>query len=111
MDIIISLSFIVCSDLNFHVLSVGYDKWWTEATGVTDCFYNCSKLPSGSTIRFRVACVNKAGQGPYSNVSEGVSINVEGTGHTVQLYLISLKTDYCSVGKISFYYKTFYYFN
>ncbi|KAK7155110.1 hypothetical protein R3I93_009911 [Phoxinus phoxinus] len=57
--------------------SDGYDEWWTEATGVTDCFYNSSKLPSGSTIRFRVACVNKAGQGPYSNVSEGVSINVE----------------------------------
>ncbi|XP_067315468.1 striated muscle preferentially expressed protein kinase isoform X2 [Pseudorasbora parva] len=55
----------------------GDDKWLTEATGVTDCFYNSSKLPIGSTIRFRVACVNKAGQGPYSNVSEGVSINAK----------------------------------
>ncbi|TRY90328.1 hypothetical protein DNTS_015224 [Danionella cerebrum] len=52
------------------------DKWLTEATGVTDCFYNCSELPSGSTIRFRVACVNKAGQGPYSNMSEGVRMNL-----------------------------------
>lgn len=73
---------------NFYGLSVGDDKWLTEATGVTDCFYNSSKLPSGSTIRFRVACVNKAGQGPYSNVSEGVSINVEGTEHVVELYLL-----------------------
>ncbi|KAL1273070.1 hypothetical protein QQF64_028932 [Cirrhinus molitorella] len=55
----------------------GDDKWVTEATGVTDCFYNSSELPTGSTIQFRVACVNKAGQGPYSNVSEGVRINTE----------------------------------
>ncbi|XP_067228962.1 striated muscle preferentially expressed protein kinase isoform X3 [Chanodichthys erythropterus] len=57
--------------------SDGDDKWLTEATGVTDCFYNSSKLPSGSTIRFRVACVNKAGRSTYSNVSEGIRINVE----------------------------------
>uniref|UniRef100_A0A8C1IND1 non-specific serine/threonine protein kinase n=1 Tax=Cyprinus carpio TaxID=7962 RepID=A0A8C1IND1_CYPCA len=55
----------------------GDDKWVTEATGVTDCFYNSSVFPTGSTIQFRVACVNKAGQGPYSNVSKGVRINVE----------------------------------
>lgn len=55
----------------------GDDKWVTEATGVTDCFYNSSELPTGSTIRFCVGCVNKAGQGPYSNVSEGVRIKVE----------------------------------
>lgn len=75
----------MCAAISFYGLSVGDDKWLTEATGVTDCFYNSSKLPSGSTIRFRVACVNKAGQGPYSNVSEGVSINVKGTEHVVQL--------------------------
>ncbi|KTG01856.1 hypothetical protein cypCar_00017645 [Cyprinus carpio] len=57
----------------------GDDKWVTEATGVTDCFYNSSVFPTGSTIQFRVACVNKAGQGPYSNVSKGVRINVEAT--------------------------------
>ncbi|XP_052415311.1 striated muscle preferentially expressed protein kinase [Carassius gibelio] len=55
----------------------GDDKWVTEATGVTDCFYNSSVFLTGSTIQFRVACVNKAGQGPYSNVSKGVKINVE----------------------------------
>ncbi|XP_016129170.1 striated muscle preferentially expressed protein kinase [Sinocyclocheilus grahami] len=55
----------------------GDDKWVTEATGVTDCFYNSSVLTTGSTIQFRVACVNKAGQGPYSNVSKGVRINAE----------------------------------
>lgn len=67
----------------------------TEATGVTDCFYNSSVFPTGSTIQFRVACVNKAGQGPYSNVSKGVRINVEGTMHAVQLY--NIKTDHCSL--------------
>uniref|UniRef100_A0A673GPF5 non-specific serine/threonine protein kinase n=1 Tax=Sinocyclocheilus rhinocerous TaxID=307959 RepID=A0A673GPF5_9TELE len=59
----------------------GDDKWVIEATGVTDCFYNSSELPTGSAIRFRVGCVNKAGQGPYSNVSEGVRINVEVAPH------------------------------
>ncbi|NP_001007110.2 striated muscle preferentially expressed protein kinase [Danio rerio] len=57
----------------------GDDKWLTEATGVTDCFFNSSELPSGSTIRFRVACVNKAGQSPYSNESDGVSIDTKVT--------------------------------
>lgn len=85
----------MCSDLIFHILSVGDDKWVTEATGVTDCFYNSSELPTGSTIRFCVGCVNKAGQGPYSNVSEGVRIKVEGIKHAVQLY--SIKTHHCSV--------------
>lgn len=80
---VFSLPFIVCSDLKFLFLSVGDDKWETEATSVTDCFYNSSVLPTGSTIQFRVACLNKAGQGPYSNVSKGVKINVEGTMHAV----------------------------
>ncbi len=66
-----------------------------EATSVTDCFYNSSVLPTGSTIQFRVACLNKAGQGPYSNESKGVRINIEGTMHAVQLY--SIKMDHCSL--------------
>lgn len=48
------------------------------ATGVADCYYNVVDLPAGVTFRFRVACVNKAGQGPYSNLSEVVSLDVAG---------------------------------
>lgn len=48
------------------------------ATGVADCYYNVVDLPAGGSFRFRVACVNKAGQGPYSNLSEVVSLDVSG---------------------------------
>ncbi|KAJ8004139.1 hypothetical protein DPEC_G00155670 [Dallia pectoralis] len=53
----------------------GDANWLIIATGVADCFYNVRDLPQGGTFRFRVACVNKAGQGPYSNVSDKVSLN------------------------------------
>eukprot|EP00063_Salmo_salar_P044543 XP_014019378.1 PREDICTED: striated muscle preferentially expressed protein kinase-like isoform X1 [Salmo salar] len=45
-------------------------NWLIVATGVADCYYNVIDLPGGGVFRFRVACVNKAGQGPYSNLSE-----------------------------------------
>ncbi|XP_055727978.1 striated muscle preferentially expressed protein kinase-like, partial [Salvelinus fontinalis] len=45
-------------------------NWLTVATGVADCYYNVVDLPAGGVFRFRVACVNKAGQGPFSNLSE-----------------------------------------
>ncbi|XP_071198207.1 striated muscle preferentially expressed protein kinase-like [Salvelinus alpinus] len=45
-------------------------NWLTMATGVADCYYNVVDLPAGGVFRFRVACVNKAGQGPFSNLSE-----------------------------------------
>lgn len=48
------------------------------ATGVADCYYNVVDLPAGGAFRFRVACVNKAGQGPYSNLSEVVSLDISG---------------------------------
>ncbi|XP_055018744.1 striated muscle preferentially expressed protein kinase [Boleophthalmus pectinirostris] len=50
----------------------GESNWLIVATGVADCYYNVTDLPPGGTFRFRVACVNKAGQGPYSNLSEVV---------------------------------------
>ncbi|XP_056145703.1 striated muscle-specific serine/threonine-protein kinase [Lampris incognitus] len=46
------------------------NTWLIVATGVADCYYNVVDLPSGGSFRFRVACVNKAGQGPYSNLSK-----------------------------------------
>uniref|UniRef100_A0A3B4Z9L6 Striated muscle preferentially expressed protein kinase-like n=1 Tax=Stegastes partitus TaxID=144197 RepID=A0A3B4Z9L6_9TELE len=50
-------------------------NWLIVATGVADCYYNVTDLPAGGSFRFRVACVNKAGQGPYSNLSETVSLD------------------------------------
>ncbi|KAM4731253.1 striated muscle preferentially expressed protein kinase [Anableps anableps] len=53
----------------------GESNWLIVATGVADCYYNVTDLPAGSSFRFRVACVNKAGQGPYSNLSEVVTLD------------------------------------
>ncbi|KAM9334206.1 striated muscle preferentially expressed protein kinase-like [Symphorus nematophorus] len=52
----------------------GDSKWLTVATGVVDCYYNVTDLPAGGAFRFRVACTNKAGQGPHSNSSAPVSL-------------------------------------
>ncbi|XP_053733617.1 striated muscle-specific serine/threonine-protein kinase [Synchiropus splendidus] len=52
----------------------GETNWLIVATGVADCYYNVVDLPAGGAFRFRVACVNKAGQGPYSNLSEAVQL-------------------------------------
>ncbi|MBN3297320.1 SPEG kinase, partial [Amia calva] len=53
----------------------GDSDWLIVATGVPDCYYNVTDLPTGGTFKFRVACVNKAGQGPYSNSSEKVCLD------------------------------------
>ncbi|XP_031707548.1 striated muscle preferentially expressed protein kinase-like isoform X2 [Anarrhichthys ocellatus] len=53
----------------------GDSNWLTVATGVVDCYYNVTDLPPSGTFRFRVACINKAGQGPYSNCSAPVSLD------------------------------------
>ncbi|XP_035860412.1 striated muscle preferentially expressed protein kinase isoform X2 [Sander lucioperca] len=53
----------------------GETNWLIVATGVADCYCNVVDLPAGGSFRFRVACVNKAGQGPYSNLSEVVSLD------------------------------------
>ncbi|XP_059895407.1 striated muscle preferentially expressed protein kinase isoform X2 [Gadus macrocephalus] len=49
--------------------------WLIVATGVADCYFNVVDLPAGLSFRFRVACVNKAGQGPYSNLSDQVCLD------------------------------------
>ncbi|XP_062384604.1 striated muscle preferentially expressed protein kinase [Sardina pilchardus] len=58
----------------------GETNWLIVATGLMDCYHNVTELPTGNTVRFRVACVNKAGQGPYSNISGKVCI---ATGRSV----------------------------
>ncbi|MEQ2200188.1 hypothetical protein XENOCAPTIV_024537 [Xenoophorus captivus] len=50
-------------------------SWVTVATGIADCYYNVTDLPPGGIIKFRVSCVNKAGQGPHSNCSSPVSLD------------------------------------
>ncbi|KAM7365660.1 hypothetical protein PAMP_016575 [Pampus punctatissimus] len=62
----------------------GDSNWLTVATGVVDCYYNVTDLPGG-TFRFRISCVNKAGQGPYSNCSAPVNLdpNARGASPTV----------------------------
>ncbi|XP_068804933.1 striated muscle preferentially expressed protein kinase isoform X1 [Struthio camelus] len=52
----------------------GEHEWKTVSTGIADCYFNVTELPPGSTAKFRVACVNKAGQGPYSNPSGKVHL-------------------------------------
>ncbi|KAM6958556.1 LOW QUALITY PROTEIN: striated muscle preferentially expressed protein kinase-like [Tautogolabrus adspersus] len=60
---------------NLERKTEGDSKWLTVATGVVDCYYNVSDLPPGGTFRFRVCCVNKAGQGPHSSSSAPVSLD------------------------------------
>ncbi|OCT60995.1 hypothetical protein XELAEV_18047020mg [Xenopus laevis] len=54
----------------------GEGDWKAISSVITDCYYNVTELQTGN-VRFRVACVNKAGQGPYSNVSKTVIIDGE----------------------------------
>lgn len=64
-----------------YFFSPGETNWLIMATGVADCYYNVADLPAGGSFRFRVACVNKAGQGPYSNLSEVVRLSASGMYH------------------------------
>nr|XP_020647830.1 striated muscle preferentially expressed protein kinase isoform X2 [Pogona vitticeps] len=52
----------------------GEHEWKIVSFGIADCYFNATDLPVGSTVKFRVACANKAGQGPYSNPSGKVLI-------------------------------------
>jgi len=68
-----------CNKFFFTIyFPTGETNWLIVATGVADCYYNVMDLPTGATYRFRVACVNKAGQGPYSNLSEKVVLDSTG---------------------------------
>ncbi|XP_054556079.1 striated muscle preferentially expressed protein kinase isoform X1 [Talpa occidentalis] len=52
----------------------GESAWHPVSSGIPDCYYNVTQLPLGLTVRFRVACANRAGQGPFSNPSEKVLV-------------------------------------
>ncbi|KAL2081270.1 hypothetical protein ACEWY4_023123 [Coilia grayii] len=66
----------------------GESNWLIVATGVADCYYNVTDLPASGAIRFRVACVNKAGQGPYSNLSEKVVLDSAETPKTTAAVVV-----------------------
>ncbi|NXJ59835.1 SPEG kinase, partial [Rostratula benghalensis] len=66
----------------------GEHEWKIVSTGITDCYFNVTELPPGSVVKFRVACVNKAGQGPYSSPSGKVHLEAAGEqGTTCTLIL------------------------
>nr|XP_047928270.1 striated muscle preferentially expressed protein kinase isoform X4 [Anser cygnoides] len=52
----------------------GEHEWKLVSTGIADCYFNVTELPPGSAPKFRVACVNKAGQGPFSTPSGKVHL-------------------------------------
>ncbi|XP_069083259.1 striated muscle preferentially expressed protein kinase isoform X2 [Pleurodeles waltl] len=52
----------------------GVPGWKTVSSGMAECYHNVTELPFGKVVTFRVACKTKAGQGPYSNISEEVLI-------------------------------------
>nr|XP_036871981.1 striated muscle preferentially expressed protein kinase isoform X2 [Manis javanica] len=52
----------------------GESAWHPVTSGIPNCYYNVTQLPVGVTVRFRVACANRAGQGPFSNPSEKVLV-------------------------------------
>eukprot|EP00079_Xenopus_tropicalis_P039024 XP_017952795.1 PREDICTED: striated muscle preferentially expressed protein kinase [Xenopus tropicalis] len=54
----------------------GDGEWKVLSSGITDCYFNVTELQEG-TVRFRVACANKAGKGPYSNVSKTIVVDAE----------------------------------
>lgn len=56
------------------MLPIGESAWHPVTSGIPNCYYNVTQLPVGVTVRFRVACANRAGQGPFSNPSEKVLV-------------------------------------
>lgn len=77
-------------------IPTGEANWVLVATGIADCYYNVTDLPVGGTYKFRVSCVNKAGQGPYSCCS--TPITLPGTGNRDGIFFfIILKEIRCSL--------------
>lgn len=69
-----SLGHRVCDLSSSPMLPTGESSWHPVSSGIPDCYYNVTHLPIGVTVRFRVACANRAGQGPFSNPSEKVLV-------------------------------------
>ncbi|XP_075070237.1 obscurin-like [Mixophyes fleayi] len=50
------------------------EEWRALTLDVSDCCYTTHNLSEGHVYSFRIACISKAGMGPYSNPSVGVRI-------------------------------------
>lgn len=69
-----SLGHPLCGLSPSPMLPTGESIWHPVSSGIPDCYYNVANLPVGVPVRFRVACANRAGQGPFSNPSEKVIV-------------------------------------
>ncbi|KAM8873329.1 striated muscle preferentially expressed protein kinase-like [Synchiropus picturatus] len=67
----------------------GESNWTTVATEVLDCYCNVTDLPPEGVFRFRVCCVNKAGQGPYSRPSAPVDLDSSVRGASSGVAVVS----------------------
>ncbi|XP_041100615.1 obscurin-like [Polyodon spathula] len=68
-------------------------EWRTLAEGVADSCYTASKLSVGAVYSFRVACVNKAGMGPYSEQSAETTIGEEQEWHIPLIHTIPSRAE------------------
>eukprot|EP00079_Xenopus_tropicalis_P027045 XP_012821217.1 PREDICTED: obscurin-like isoform X2 [Xenopus tropicalis] len=50
------------------------EEWRPLTLDISDCCYSTHVLSEGQVYSFRIACISKAGMGPYSNPSAGVRI-------------------------------------
>ena len=57
----------------------GGDTWDPEASDHPDTYYRDPGLTPGTTYRYRVAAVNRQGQGPWSNEASATTTDVPGT--------------------------------
>ncbi|KAL4646466.1 obscurin-like, partial [Arapaima gigas] len=85
------------ADLTYCVEHSSNGGGWSQlARGVIDSCYIVSNLARGAQHRFRVACLNKAGMGPFSEPSAPTVIDPE--RHESHVPLISMDTPWPSGG-------------
>ncbi|KAG8536949.1 hypothetical protein GDO81_025353, partial [Engystomops pustulosus] len=57
------------------------EEWRALTLDISDCCYSTRSLCEGQVYSFRIACISKAGMGPYSEPSAGVRIGKLSPGH------------------------------
>lgn len=61
------------------------EEWRALTLDISDCCYSTHCLCAGHVYSFRIACISKAGMGPYSHPSAGVRIGRLSPAVNVQL--------------------------
>ncbi|XP_018414138.1 PREDICTED: obscurin-like [Nanorana parkeri] len=61
------------------------EEWRALTLDISDCCYSCHNLSEGHLYSFRIACISKAGMGPYSNPSPSVRIGCPGPASLSEL--------------------------